>query len=659
MKLTNISVILVLALATMLLPLSQAHGAQYLTVNGQDVNELTLELGESYSVQVASTDGASYVAHVGFDTGVVSGDFLHIETTPQAGNFAAIADFSQGAFHGFYLNAAGFSPSPSAGTHFVFQYQPEQTGETRIKLYDQTFSVLIDQVRITRIPLTMGNTFAYQGTLADSSDPADGLYDLEFALYDTLTGGAPIATPLTFNEVDIIDGHFAVDLNFDEPNTFDGNARWIEIAVRQGELVDPSEYTILSPRQRIMPAPYALYAKTTAPPNDWAVSGTDMYSLPTGNIGIGTTTPIARLEVMETESGHGIWSTAPGIPVYAHRTSTNGTWPAVHGECDSLSSYASAVRGEISSTSPGSGSAAVRGINNGQNNKGTGVWGSHDGSGSGVYGSASGVTGRGVYGLSGGDQGHGVYGKAVGSVAHGIHGEATGSSGKAVYGKATGGSGAAGYFIATGDYSNGVTAFAHGENSKAVYGHASNHGDEDNYGGYFWSEGTYGIGLYGYASGTGGTGVRGWGRRYDFYAAGPGGNYQAASSLRWKSDIIPIDNPLEKLLRLRGVYYTWDAEHGGHEDMGMIAEEVGQVLPEIVSYEENGIDATGMDYSKLTPLLVEAVKALKIEMDELRRQQESKDGRIRDLQEELTQLKNTIVESPQLKSHTLAQTVEK
>ena len=54
--------------------------------------------------------------------------------------------------------------------------------------------------------------------------------------------------------------------------------------------------------------------------------------------------------------------------------------------------------------------------------------------------------------------------------------------------------------------------------------------------------------------------------------------------------------------------------------MGMKTEEVGEVIPEIVQYEENGIDATGMDYSKLTSLLVEAVKALKKKNDKLQEQ---------------------------------------
>lgn len=78
---------------------------------------------------------------------------------------------------------------------------------------------------------------------------------------------------------------------------------------------------------------------------------------------------------------------------------------------------------------------------------------------------------------------------------------------------------------------------------------------------------------------------------------------------------MPIGEPLEKIAKLSGVYYDWDKVHGGSHDLGMIAEEVGAVLPEIVQYEENGVDAIGMDYSKMTPLLVEAVNALRAEKD--------------------------------------------
>ena len=85
------------------------------------------------------------------------------------------------------------------------------------------------------------------------------------------------------------------------------------------------------------------------------------------------------------------------------------------------------------------------------------------------------------------------------------------------------------------------------------------------------------------------------------------------SSRRWKNNIINIDNPLEKIGALRGVYFDWDEAHGGRHDVGFIAEEIGEILPEIVHYEENGIDADGMDYSKMTPLLVEAINAMRRE----------------------------------------------
>ena len=124
---------------------------------------------------------------------------------------------------------------------------------------------------------------------------------------------------------------------------------------------------------------------------------------------------------------------------------------------------------------------------------------------------------------------------------------------------------------------------------------------------------TGGIGVRGasLASSGGGIGVRGSSNStagFDFYADGAGTDYGAASSRRWKNDIVEIDNPIEKLSKVRGVYYTWDEAHGGSRDVGMIAEEVGVILPEIVKYEPNGVDAIGMDYGKMTPLLVQVAK---------------------------------------------------
>lgn len=154
------------------------------------------------------------------------------------------------------------------------------------------------------------------------------------------------------------------------------------------------------------------------------------------------------------------------------------------------------------------------------------------------------------------------------------------------------------------------------------------------YGGFYGVEGrsSSGYGIFGYSAtnngvngfcNSGGAGVKGFantgvgvigdGGAYDFDAQGPGINYGTTSSRRWKRNIVNIQDPLGKISKLRGVYFDWDVEHGGKHDIGFIAEEIGEVIPEIVGYEDNGVDATGMDYSMMTPVLLEAANAMRKE----------------------------------------------
>ncbi len=90
------------------------------------------------------------------------------------------------------------------------------------------------------------------------------------------------------------------------------------------------------------------------------------------------------------------------------------------------------------------------------------------------------------------------------------------------------------------------------------------------------------------------------------------------SSARWKENIRPLTDSLAKVLGLRGVYFDWTKEYGGAAGMGFIAEEVGQFVPEVVEYEKNGVDAVGLDYAHLTPVLVEAIKEQQKQIEELR-----------------------------------------
>tara|TARA_Y100000593_G_scaffold44397_1_gene84740 strand:- start:9591 stop:11456 length:1866 start_codon:yes stop_codon:yes gene_type:complete len=76
------------------------------------------------------------------------------------------------------------------------------------------------------------------------------------------------------------------------------------------------------------------------------------------------------------------------------------------------------------------------------------------------------------------------------------------------------------------------------------------------------------------------------------------------SSERFKGNIQTIQSPLETVEKLRGVSFNWI--ENGKKEIGLIAEEVSKVLPEIVSFEDNRPAA--LDYPKLTALLIECVK---------------------------------------------------
>jgi Chaperone of endosialidase len=93
-------------------------------------------------------------------------------------------------------------------------------------------------------------------------------------------------------------------------------------------------------------------------------------------------------------------------------------------------------------------------------------------------------------------------------------------------------------------------------------------------------------------------------------------SWETYSSRRWKKNIHPLQNALSKVEQLRGVSY--DLKDSDKHEIGVIAEEVGQVVPEVVSYEQNSKDATGVDYSRLTALLIEATKEQQREIRDLK-----------------------------------------
>ena len=90
-------------------------------------------------------------------------------------------------------------------------------------------------------------------------------------------------------------------------------------------------------------------------------------------------------------------------------------------------------------------------------------------------------------------------------------------------------------------------------------------------------------------------------------------NVTAYSDERLKSNIETIEGGLDKVEKLRGVTYTRDER----DNIGVIAQEVEKVLPEIVLTADDMMGTKSVDYSRITAVLIEAVKELSARVKEL------------------------------------------
>ena len=122
-----------------------------------------------------------------------------------------------------------------------------------------------------------------------------------------------------------------------------------------------------------------------------------------------------------------------------------------------------------------------------------------------------------------------------------------------------------------------------------------------------------------------GTALMAWGNVYCNNVRAFGdveANY--TSDLKIKTNLRSIDNTWEILEKINGYLFEWDTDdhRSGHTDLGVIAQEVQEVLPFLVDQRDDGTLA--VKYQSLIPLLVDAVKKLKQDVDDLR---EILDGR--------------------------------
>lgn len=221
------------------------------------------------------------------------------------------------------------------------------------------------------------------------------------------------------------------------------------------------------------------------------------------------------------------------------------------------------------------------------------------------------------------DTGTGVFGRG----APGVHGYSN-TGGTGVYGISYGGIGTRGisdlyngvYGVTSGGGAYaGVYGQSNGANSNGVIGECNN--------------GSSAYGVWGKSS-------TGWGVRSSGPAGGTTG-WSNVSDARYKTHIQPLANALDAILSLRGVTFEWkraeyaDMNFTQGKHIGFIAQEVEQILPELVMTDGTGYKS--VTYSNLVPVLVEAVKTLK-------QQNDHKDAEIAELKARFEQLAADVAE---------------
>ncbi|MHC4666474.1 MAG: LamG-like jellyroll fold domain-containing protein, partial [Planctomycetota bacterium] len=485
------------------------------------------------------------------------------------------------------------------------------------------------------------NGFTYQGRLLENNTVANELYDFQFRLYDAVENGTQQADTIDVNDLDVVDGYFTVELDFGN-EIFDGNDRWLEASVRPGD--STGSFTALSPRQEITPTPYAIYAERAGsgeggipgpqgpkgdkgdpgpmgpqgPKGDkgdagdpgpmgpqgpqgeqgppgigdslWTLSGSDIY-YNDGNVGIGTPSPTTKLDVdgaipygvairgrNSTELGTGVYGEGWYRGVYGNGTGTGG-----------YQTY-----GGYFETAQSSGGTAVHAKNSGVGTVGIlanadygvcglnwfnmgylaseeyGAYGKHESGnygwfGSSYYGAYGKHNSSGNYGYLGNSD-YGVYGESGSSGNYGY----LGSSGNGVYGKHEG----------TGNY--GLL----GSSIYGVYGKAD---ATNEWAGYFEGRG--------YFSGNVGIGTDNPGS-YQLLVNGSaakpgGGSWSVYSDARLKEIANDYERGLSEIINLNPVRYSYKEDNElelptDKEQVGLVAQEVQDVIPEAVEENDKG-----------------------------------------------------------------------
>jgi hypothetical protein len=119
-----------------------------------------------------------------------------------------------------------------------------------------------------------------------------------------------------------------------------------------------------------------------------------------------------------------------------------------------------------------------------------------------------------------------------------------------------------------------------------------------------------------------------------------------SSDIRYKKDITPLTNALNNIMQLRGVNYFWktkefpEKQFPDTKQIGFIAQELEKVYPEVVFTDKDGYKS--VDYSRLTPILVEAIKEQQKIIQQLQEENAQTKSEVKALAEKMNILINTL-----------------
>ena len=442
-----------------------------------------------------------------------------------------------------------------------------------MKRWFRTMSVAALLAASTAMPALaqIGTAITYQGRLELAGAVVNSTVDLQFRLFTSPTGSTQVGTTQNFSNMPLTDGLFTVPLDFGA-GAFNGEARHLEIAVRAP--AGTGNFVILTPRQSLTAAPYAL-----------KVPGVDGHSLdaadgsPTdalfvnsgGDVGIGTTSPLGRLDVRS------------GNNSYVRVDNVNGDLH-MNGGTDKVA---------------------------------------------GVYNDSAGVDARMDFIVNGGAH----------MVVNGGGGVGVGTVNPLRRFTVVDG----GIFTARFENTHPIGSVVEFSNTTA---------------GTTWELGVSGVqppagtlpgSMYFYRQGSTelamtiapnswvGLGISDPGFRLDLPnianadGRGRANAWTTYSSIRWKDNVKTLENALDTVKQLRGVSFDWNEDHGGAHDIGFVAEEVGKVLPELVTWEQDGQWAKSLAYDRITAVAIEAIKEQQAQIESLRQANAGLEARVQDL----------------------------